>query len=57
MSNRNFRNDKRVHLALKYVTHYSRTLLIRKVPVFHRITGAMTFANQIPSTGLRRQRV
>ena len=58
MSNRKFRNDKRVHLgALKYVPHAVMKLLenipypweqVREVPVLYHITGAITFVNQVP---------
>jgi pre-mRNA-processing factor 8 len=58
MSNRKFRNDKRVHLgALKYVPHAVMKLLenipypweqVREVPVLYHITGAITFVNDIP---------
>lgn len=58
MSNRKFRNDKRVHLgALKYVPHAVLKLLenmpypweqVREVPVLYHITGAITFVNEIP---------
>ena len=58
MSNRKFRNDKRVHLgALKYVPHAVMKLLenipfpweqVREVPVLYHITGAITFVNEIP---------
>ncbi|KAF8202031.1 NUC071 domain-containing protein [Mycena galopus ATCC 62051] len=58
MSNRKFRNDKRVHLgALKYVPHVVMKLLedipypweqVREVPVLYHITGAITFVNEIP---------
>ena len=58
MSNRKFRNDKRVHLgALKYVPHAVLKLLenmpfpweqVREVPVLYHITGAITFVNDIP---------
>ncbi|KAI5981401.1 NUC069, PrP8 N-terminal domain-containing protein [Pisolithus albus] len=58
MSNRKFRNDKRVHLgALKYVPHAVMKLLenipypweqVREVPVLYHISGAITFANEIP---------
>ncbi|KAF8596751.1 pre-mRNA-processing-splicing factor [Ceratobasidium sp. AG-I] len=58
MSNRKFRNDKRVHLgALKYVPHAVLKLLenipcpweqVREVPVLYHITGAITFVNQVP---------
>jgi len=58
MSNRKFRNDKRVHLgALKYIPHAMMKLLenipcpweqVREVPVLYHITGAITFVNEIP---------
>ena len=58
MSNRKFRNDKRVHLgALKYIPHAVMKLLenipypweqVREVPVLYHITGAITFVNEIP---------
>ncbi|CAD6590930.1 MAG: pre-mRNA-splicing factor 8, partial [Tremellales sp. Tagirdzhanova-0007] len=58
MSNRKFRNDKRVHLgALKYVPHAVMKLLenipcpweqVREVPVLYHISGAITFVNQVP---------
>jgi len=58
MSNRKFRNDKRVHLgALKYVPHAVLKLLenipfpweqVREVPVLYHITGAITFVNETP---------
>lgn len=58
MSNRKFRNDKRVHLgALKYVPHAMMKLMenipmpweqVREVPVIYHITGAITFVNEIP---------
>ena len=58
MSNRKWRNDKRVHLgALKYVPHAVMKLLenipypweqVREVPVLYHITGAITFVNEIP---------
>ncbi|WVN88199.1 pre-mRNA-processing-splicing factor 8 [Cryptococcus depauperatus CBS 7841] len=58
MSNRKFRNDKRVHLgALKYVPHAVMKLLenipmpweqVREVPVLYHISGAITFVNEIP---------
>ncbi|PWN94126.1 putative PRP8-U5 snRNP protein, pre-mRNA splicing factor [Acaromyces ingoldii] len=58
MSNRKYRNDKRVHLgALKYVPHAMMKLMenipmpweqIREVPVVYHITGAITFVNEIP---------
>ncbi|KAI5992659.1 hypothetical protein EDD15DRAFT_2196870 [Pisolithus albus] len=58
MSNRKFRNDKRVHLgALKYVPHAVMKLLenipypweqVHEVPVLYHISGAITFANEIP---------
>ena len=58
MSNRKFRNNKRVHLgALKYVPHAVMKLLenisypweqVRKVPVLYHITGAITFMIEIP---------
>lgn len=58
MSNRKFRNDKRVHLgALRYVPHAVLKLLenmpmpweqVREVPVLYHITGAITFVNEIP---------
>lgn len=58
MSNRKFRNDKRVHLgALKYVPHAVMKLLenipypweqVREVPVLYHITGAITFVNEVP---------
>ena len=58
MSNRKFRNDKRVHLgALKYVPHAVMKLLenipcpweqVREVPVLYHISGAITFVNEVP---------
>ncbi|KPV75640.1 uncharacterized protein RHOBADRAFT_52685 [Rhodotorula graminis WP1] len=58
MSNRKFRQDKRVHLgALKYVPHAVLKLLenmpmpweqVREVPVVYHITGAITFVNEVP---------
>ncbi|GAA5861740.1 hypothetical protein JCM8547_000720 [Rhodosporidiobolus lusitaniae] len=58
MSNRKFRQDKRVHLgALKYVPHAVLKLLenmpmpweqVREVPVIYHITGAITFVNETP---------
>jgi pre-mRNA-processing factor 8 len=58
MSNRKFRNDKRVHRgALKYVPHAVMKLLenipypweqVREVPVLYHIAGAITFVNEIP---------
>jgi len=58
MSNRKFRNNKRVHLgALKYVPHAVMKLLenipypweqAREVPFLHHIAGAITFINEIP---------
>ncbi|KAF8445728.1 NUC069, PrP8 N-terminal domain-containing protein [Boletus edulis BED1] len=58
MSNRKFRNDKRVHLgALKYVPHAVVKLLenipypweqVREVPILYHITGAITFVNEVP---------
>ncbi|GAA5963418.1 hypothetical protein JCM21900_000442 [Sporobolomyces salmonicolor] len=58
MSNRKFRQDKRVHLgALKYVPHAVLKLLenmpmpweqVREVPVIYHITGAITFVNEVP---------
>ena len=58
MSNRKFRNDKRVHLgALKYIPHAVMKLLknipfpweqVREVPVLYHITGAIMFVNEIP---------
>jgi len=58
MSNRKFRNNKRVHLgALKYVPHAVMKLLenipypweqAHKVPFLHHIAGAITFVNEIP---------
>ena len=57
MSNRKFRNDKRVHLgALKYVPHAVMKLLenipypweqVREVPVLYHIMGANMSANEI----------
>lgn len=58
MSNRKFRQDKRVHLgALRYVPHAVLKLLenmpmpweqVREVPVLYHITGAITFVNEVP---------
>ncbi|KAJ9092119.1 Pre-mRNA-processing-splicing factor 8 [Naganishia friedmannii] len=58
MSNRKFRNDKRVHLgALKYVPHAVMKLLenipcpweqVREVKVLYHISGAITFVNEVP---------
>jgi pre-mRNA-processing factor 8 len=58
MSNRKFRNDKRVHLgALKYVPHAILKLLenipnpweqVREVKVLYHVSGAITFVNEIP---------
>ncbi len=58
MSNRRFRNDKRVYLgALKYMPHAILKLLenmpmpwesVRTVPVLYHITGAITFVNEVP---------
>lgn len=58
MSNKKFRNDKRVYLgALKYIPHAVLKLLenmpmpweqIREVKVLYHITGAITFVNEIP---------
>ncbi|WFD31583.1 Pre-mRNA-processing-splicing factor 8 [Malassezia sp. CBS 17886] len=58
MSNRKFRNEKRVHLgALKYVPHAMMKLLenipmpweqVREVPVLYHVTGAITFVNEVP---------
>ena len=58
MSNRKFRNDKRVYLgALKYVPHAIFKLLEnmpmpweskREVRVLYHITGAITFVDEIP---------
>jgi len=58
MSNRKFRNHKRVHLsALKYVPHavmkHLENLLfpweqVRDVPVLYHIAGAITFVNEMP---------
>ncbi|GFZ44084.1 Complexed with cdc5 protein 6 [Saitozyma sp. JCM 24511] len=58
MSNRKFRNDKRVHLgALKYVPHAVMKLLenipapweqVREVPALYHISGAITFVNEVP---------
>lgn len=58
MSNRKFRNDKRVHLgALKYVPHAVMKLLenipnpweqVREVKVLYHISGAISFVNEIP---------
>lgn len=58
MTNRKFRNDKRVYLgALKYMPHAVMKLLenmpmpweqIRDVSVIYHITGAITFVNEIP---------
>ncbi|EPQ26542.1 uncharacterized protein PFL1_05864 [Pseudozyma flocculosa PF-1] len=58
MSNRKYRQDKRVHLgALKYVPHAMMKVLenipmpweqVREVPVLYHITGAITFVNEVP---------
>jgi len=58
MSNKKFRQDKRVYLgALKYVPHAVLKLLenmpmpweqVRDVKVLYHITGAITFVNEIP---------
>ena len=58
MSNRRFRIDKRTHLgALKLVPHAVMKLLecipypweqVCEVLVLYRITGAITFVNEIP---------
>ncbi|WOO77065.1 Pre-mRNA-processing-splicing factor 8 [Vanrija pseudolonga] len=58
MSNRKFRNDKRVHLgALKYVPHAVMKLLenipnpweqVREVKVLYHVSGAITFVNEVP---------
>jgi pre-mRNA-processing factor 8 len=58
MSNRKFRNDKRVYLgALKYMPHAVFKLLenmpmpweeVRTVDVLYHITGAITFVNEVP---------
>jgi hypothetical protein len=58
MSNRKFRNDKRVHLgALKYVSHAVMKLLenipfpweqVLEVPALYHITGAIMFVDEIP---------
>ena len=58
MSNRKYRQDKRVYLgALKYVPHAVLKLLenmpmpweqARNVKVLYHITGAITFVNEIP---------
>lgn len=57
ISNRKFRNDKRVHLsAPKYIPHAVMKLLeniplpweqVREVPVLSHIIGAITFVNKI----------
>lgn len=58
MTNRKYRQDKRVHLgALKYLPHAMMKVLenipmpweqIREVPVLYHITGAITFVNEVP---------
>ncbi|EGR30484.1 pre-mRNA processing factor 8, putative [Ichthyophthirius multifiliis] len=58
MSSKKFRHDKRVYLgALKYIPHAVYKLLenmpmpweqVRYVKVLYHITGAITFANEIP---------
>lgn len=58
MSNRKFRNDKRVHLgALKYVPHAVMKLLenmpnpweqVREVKVLYHVSGAISFVNEVP---------
>merc|ERR1719272_1685954 len=58
MSNRKFRNDKRVYLgALKYMPHAVLKLLenipmpweqIRDVKVLYHVTGAISFVNEVP---------
>jgi len=58
MTNRKYRQDKRVYLgALKYVPHAVLKLLenmpmpweaVRNVKVLYHITGAITFVNEIP---------
>lgn len=58
MSNRKFRNDKRVYLgALKYLPHAVLKLLenmpmpweqIRDVKVLYHVTGAISFVNEVP---------
>ncbi|OCF36708.1 pre-mRNA-processing-splicing factor 8 [Kwoniella heveanensis BCC8398] len=58
MSNRKFRNDKRVHLgALKYVPHSVMKLVenmpmpweqVKEVKVLYHVSGAITFVNEVP---------
>ncbi|EPQ28314.1 uncharacterized protein PFL1_04141 [Pseudozyma flocculosa PF-1] len=58
MSNRKYRQDKRVHLgALKYVPHAMMKVLenipmpweqVREVPVLYHIAGAITSVNEVP---------
>ncbi len=58
MTNRKYRQDKRVHLgALKYLPHAMMKVLenipmpweqVREVPVLYHITGAITFINEVP---------
>ncbi|SPO42226.1 uncharacterized protein PSFLO_07709 [Pseudozyma flocculosa] len=57
-SNCKYRQDKRVHLGtLKYVPHAMMKVLenilmpweqVREVPALYHITGAITFANEVP---------